>query len=290
MTRGCALLLAAFACVARLRCAAADGDAAQANVSLGDAAQANVFLGDAAQASASSGVAGSFPADVKRIFIIRHAERHDGLSCLNECGWDRAQWYATWFEERDDHHPSKIYAFDYRASEWKTSCQRCAQTASWVAKEFGHSIHYVTCQDQSDKSELDQDRKMAQHLRHRIQDSDMSTILVFWEHENIPKLLRALSDEKLGFDWEDADYDSYLELHYSKECGAEHDGKFHHCGSPWHKQFHYPALHYHGASSARTCSKCQGSSSSRRRVGCPSLLSAQLAGDIGTYSTFLCER
>jgi hypothetical protein len=217
--------------------------------------------------------ASACPSDHRRIYIIRHAERRDGYSCLNECGWDRAAHLVGLFG-RDANgwsSPDEIYAFNYEYSTWSTSCQRCQETVELLGKNLDLPVQYAEdkslpgvpgCSTTGEVA-CAQDKAAAQLLHDQIQH--VSTIMVAWEHMNLGYLVNFLIGEvpEQIKDWSDSNYDSVVDIRYAKGS----DGVYHHCEIQVLSQGYNP-LPNHGAHSATSCPACHGGSS-RRRVGCP---------------------
>jgi len=196
------------------------------------------------------------PEDCKRIIIIRHGERqHKDTDPLSVCGWERAWNYSYHFGKNSKYHVNKIYAFNYEQSQWPKSKQRAAQTASFLSGPISdyaspeavpHHIHWGSCHCTHCKSGEDRGENQDKELAHKLHYVDMkgdahTTITVFWEHENIKPLLKALtgctklpSDRFPDGEWHNWDFDSYLEVYYLKKSN-------HHCHITGHGFGIHPA-------------------------------------------------
>lgn len=170
---------------------------------------------------------------------------------------------------RTDGPPQKkIYAYDYRYSSLRTSCQRCRETVELLGESLGVPVEYAVNSGHYGEDARVQDKAAAQ-LLHYDQIQHVSTIMVAWEHDNIKYLVnyltgRSINDmpEKIKH-WSSTDYRSVVDIRYARG----QDGHYHHCDIQVLDQGYDP-LPYHGAHSATSCSACHGGSS-RRRVGCP---------------------
>jgi len=236
-------------------------------------ATANTTVG-ATTHDAYDSTASACGSDHRRIYIIRHAERKDGNACLNECGWDRAAHIADAFG-RDANgwsSPELIYAFNYEYSSISGSCQRCRETVELLGQSLGVPVQYAEnaplpgdyecswARHRASHSSCAQDKAAAAFLHEQIQS--VKTIMVAWEHVNIPYLVSFLTGDNI--DWSGSDYGSVVDVRYK----LEQDGAWHHCEVSKYAQGYDPLPH-HGAQSATSCPECHYDGSSRRRVGCP---------------------
>lgn len=182
--------------------------------------------------------------DYHRIYIIRHGERWDKYSGLNECGKARAKHLVEIFGEGHSgprSMPEELYAFDYsRSGPLARSQQRCSQTLEDLAKDLGKTVKYVPSSNPGtwnayptdchhSPPACTQDTVAAEVLHEQIQD--VPTIIVAWEHSNIHLLVHALtgneewSQKVAGDKWPDCEFGRVISIHFKRG----EDGKYHHC-------------------------------------------------------------
>jgi hypothetical protein len=209
---------------------------------------------------------GECGSDYRSIYIIRHGERWDKNSELNECGLARAKHLIDVFGQNRPHALSKeseFYAFNYQESSTPDSHQRCRETLHDLAGSFPdeETIKYPSCTPSQRSSPEPSERKKCQPtppdtwaphpeikqpcdpthlsciqdqvaakvLHDRIQH--VPSIIVAWEHTNIKHLVHYLADTskeiEKAVDWPCSEFGRVIDIHYKRWGSGYHYCKTH---------------------------------------------------------------
>lgn len=135
----------------------------------------------------------------RRIILIRHAEKPadgDNLSCS---GFDRSLKLAQVLSNKFG-VPDEVYVSSPNTGK-QTKSVRMLQTALPLATKYNLTIN------------SSYDAKDVKKLSNTIRKSE-GTILVVWQHSELPALARSLGIKTAGLSWNAEDYDSIWLITY----------------------------------------------------------------------------
>ena len=128
------------------------------------------------------GQAGS-SAQPPAVYLIRHGEKVSHVGCLNQTGTARAAMLPKVFDGRSAFRvPDALFAYEYP----NPICQRCHQTLEPIAKAYHLSVGF---QPGGLPGEDPATTTAAAAIRHAL--LSYRTILVAWEHHQLPSLATA---------------------------------------------------------------------------------------------------
>jgi hypothetical protein len=131
--------------------------------------------------------------EILRIVIIRHAEKSDADNNLSCKGFNRSmQLPSVLFKKFGI--PSKIYVPTIKAGA-QTKHLRMLQTITPLATKYHVPINSVYDEDDYDH--------LVDALLH-----EKGLVIVTWEHNTIPPIIKRLVPEANHLHWKDDDYDS----------------------------------------------------------------------------------
>ena len=153
------------------------------------------------------------------VYIIRHCEKEGSRRHCNAVGLQRAAFLRDLFGKEGGTFlaPSELYA---RPPEPKGFVTREMDTLAPLSEALGVDIQAYT---------VEQGRALAGRLLQEVGDGRLcgKAALICWQHENIKSLARDLGCDFRGcpLGWDDADFDSVVELTYEFTAGGADSGR-----------------------------------------------------------------
>lgn len=117
------------------------------------------------------------------VYLIRHGEKESPTGCLSAEGQARAETLPDRFDGNICERPDVLFAHNY-TSEY---CQRCVQFLEPLARD-----RQLVINDALSSQPPSSNEEAAAAIRESLSARPGSTVLVAWEHHNLPKLAEAL--------------------------------------------------------------------------------------------------
>lgn len=144
-----------------------------------------------------------------QVIIIRHAEKPDHGETLSTKGLERAAALAPYFMNTpavlEFGTPVALYATNVTPND---KSLRTQETLTPLAQALGQTVKHPYTKDQY--------KELVAEI-FTTPEYEGKSVLIAWEHHNIPKLAKELGVEPEPSHWHGSDYDSVWVITYTKD-------------------------------------------------------------------------